>query len=29
VLLKLYFNGLGSLAEARLQAAATTHGSEP
>ena len=29
VLLNLYFNGRGSLAEARLQAAATTHGAEP
>jgi uric acid transporter len=29
VLLNLYFNGRGSLADARLQAAATTHGAEP
>jgi xanthine permease len=29
VVLNLYFNGAGSLAEARQQAAATTHGAEP
>ena len=29
VVLNLFFNGMGSLAEARLQAAASTHGAEP